>query len=267
MKQHILIVEDEKMLYKKMAKFFISKGYTVSAYTKSHTEAMERVAEQTPDIALLDIMIKGPLNGIQVGNTLNDMLNIPLVYISTIADQAVLDAAIKTNPNTYLIKEKTANLDQMLTTVRVALSNTLIEKKEIYLEKKASTQAVGSFFVLKDSKKNLLSNHDEIASDKIAFDDVYLIETTTTTSDISHAYIQFKSNSSNQLFYQVKSIKKICTEVPRIFIKVNQSTIVNINFITQIINTHTLIVKDEKISISDNNYENVMKRLQEFFIM
>ncbi len=78
---HILIVEDEKMIALEIQNRLRQLGYTVSAWVSTGEEAIQKVAEISPDLVLMDIQLKGKPNGFETAEQIVMRFDIPVVYL------------------------------------------------------------------------------------------------------------------------------------------------------------------------------------------
>jgi PAS domain S-box-containing protein len=100
----ILVVEDERIVARDLQETLCALGYDAFAIASSAEEALARASERRPDIALLDIRIKGKLDGIETAALLRERFGVPVIYLTAHADEATLERAKKTEPQGYLIK-------------------------------------------------------------------------------------------------------------------------------------------------------------------
>lgn len=103
----ILVVEDEPIIARDIAETFTRLGYTVTAIASSGEEAVKKVVEQQPDLVLMDIVLKGSMDGIETTACIQARYDIPFVYLSAYSDSEVLKRARETYPYGYLIKPVT----------------------------------------------------------------------------------------------------------------------------------------------------------------
>jgi len=104
MRYSILIVEDERIVAKDLEQTLVEMGYDAYATAVSSAEAIARVAEKRPDLVLMDIRIKGAIDGIATAALLREQFGVPIVYLTAHADDATLDRAKHTEPYGYLMK-------------------------------------------------------------------------------------------------------------------------------------------------------------------
>ena len=100
----IFVVEDEMIISKDIQRTLISLGYDVVGHAVSGASAIERTRESHPDLVLMDIHIKGDMDGIETASIIGSQLNIPIVYLTAFADSATIERAKETMPYGYLLK-------------------------------------------------------------------------------------------------------------------------------------------------------------------
>jgi PAS domain S-box-containing protein len=100
----ILIVEDEGIIAHNIQELLTSLGYDAFAIAASADEAVARASERCPDAVLMDVHIKGKLDGIETAAIVHDRFDVPIIYLTAHADEATLERAKKTEPFGYLVK-------------------------------------------------------------------------------------------------------------------------------------------------------------------
>jgi len=100
----IFIVEDEKIVALDIAASLKSLGYNVTGMASSGTEAIEKVGKKIPDLILMDIRLKGEMDGISTAETIRAQHDIPVIYLTAYADENTLERAKRTEPYGYLLK-------------------------------------------------------------------------------------------------------------------------------------------------------------------
>ena len=103
-KPYVMIVEDEQITAMEIQARLKKKGYSVSAIVASGGEALEQAQKFRPDIALMDIHLKGNMDGVQTAERLRRHFDIPVIYISAYADKETLKRAKLTGPFGYVLK-------------------------------------------------------------------------------------------------------------------------------------------------------------------
>ncbi len=115
----IMIVEDELIAAESLSLDLKRLGYNVTAIVDSGEKAIQTSSEFPPDLILMDIMLKGDLDGITAAETIYHRLSIPIVYLSAYADNQTLDRAKQTAPYGYLVKPYKSQ--ELKTTIEIAL--------------------------------------------------------------------------------------------------------------------------------------------------
>jgi CheY-like chemotaxis protein len=100
----VLVVEDERVVAKDLVLTLEGMGYDVIGNAASRDEAIAVCAQQVPDIVLMDIRIKGPIDGIDTAQELLDLYGLNVIYLTAHADVASIDRAKRTRPHAYLLK-------------------------------------------------------------------------------------------------------------------------------------------------------------------
>ncbi len=103
-KPRILVVEDERVVAADIEGCLTDLGYAVAGSAASGLEALKRAVETEPDLVLMDVKLKGPIDGIDVAAELHGRMHIPVVYLTAYADAEILDRAKRTAPSGYVLK-------------------------------------------------------------------------------------------------------------------------------------------------------------------
>ncbi len=100
----VLIVEDERIVARDLQRTLLGFGYDAFAIAASCEEALARAEEKTPAVVLMDIRIKGDVDGIATARMLRDRFASMVVYLTSHADADTLKRATATEPSGYLQK-------------------------------------------------------------------------------------------------------------------------------------------------------------------
>jgi len=123
----IAVVEDESLVAKDIVNMVRGLGYSVPAVVSTGEDAI-LVAEKTrPDIILIDIVLKGRIDGIEAAHRIWETLSIPVVYLTAFADEATLQRAKVTEPFGYILKPFDER--ELQTTIEMAFYKAQMEKK------------------------------------------------------------------------------------------------------------------------------------------
>jgi PAS domain S-box-containing protein len=100
----VLIVEDEGVVALSIKAALTKMGYTVVGIAVSGSEAIALATEKKPDVILMDIHIKGDIDGIQTTEKLNSVMDVPVIFLTAYADDETVSRAIRTGSHSYLVK-------------------------------------------------------------------------------------------------------------------------------------------------------------------
>lgn len=127
MTTNILVVEDENIVAKDIKDRLESLGYTVPGIASSGNKALEIINSVRIDLVLMDIMIKGDIDGIQTADRIRATHSIPIVYLTAYADQSTLERAKITEPYGYILKPFEER--ELHTSIEMALYKHKIENR------------------------------------------------------------------------------------------------------------------------------------------
>ena len=100
----ILVVEDEIIVVMELQERLESLGYAVAAVAASGEEAIRKATETRPDLVLMDIRLKGDMDGIEAAAILHTRFDIPVVYLTALADQDTIQRSRLTQHYGYVVK-------------------------------------------------------------------------------------------------------------------------------------------------------------------
>ncbi len=103
-KLKILVAEDEQIIAIDIKNTLRNLGYEVIKIVNNGPDAINAAGDLKPDLILMDIMLNGPLNGIEAANTINSKYSIPVVYLTALSDNETLNKAKITEPFGYILK-------------------------------------------------------------------------------------------------------------------------------------------------------------------
>jgi two-component system, response regulator PdtaR len=103
----ILVVEDERITAEDIKSGLESAGYQVPALVSSGKDAIQKAGELKPDLVLMDIKLKGKMDGITAAGQIKQLYDIPVIYLTAYSDEYTVQRAKITEPSGYIIKEST----------------------------------------------------------------------------------------------------------------------------------------------------------------
>ncbi len=100
----ILVVEDERIIALNLKENLESLGYAVPAIAATGEQAIAAATDLQPDLVLMDIRLKGAMDGIQAAEQIWERLQIPIIYVTGHSDRSTLERAKVTTPFGYVLK-------------------------------------------------------------------------------------------------------------------------------------------------------------------
>lgn len=125
----ILVVEDECIVAKDLQNRLNKFGYVVLTIASSGEEAINKAAETCPDLVLMDINLKGDMDGVEAAKQIHTRFNIPVIYLTAYADDNTLERAKVTEASGYLLKPFKER--ELYTNIEIALSKHRIEQERL----------------------------------------------------------------------------------------------------------------------------------------
>lgn len=99
----IVIVEDDLSFALELEMLLEELGYPLAGKTDHAEEALALILREKPDLVLMDIDLKGKLNGVEIGEALAP-LSIPILYITSQKEEFYLKARNQKGTIGYLVK-------------------------------------------------------------------------------------------------------------------------------------------------------------------
>lgn len=239
----IVIVEDEMIIAANISLQLSALGYEVTGIIPRGEEALEHVKQNKPDIVLMDIQLKGELDGIETVRLMQQEQDIPVIYLTANADDAHFAKAKDTHPYAFISKPfKKLDLQRA---IELTINHIQSEKIETSI---ANIQS-GSPFVLSDCI--FVRHHEKMV--KVIIKDILYIEA-------ERNYCRIHTNEKQYLL--ATTLKDMDEKLPKKhFIRVHRSFIVNVSQIQEIATSHIVIGK-KAIPVSKALKEELLTRLQ-----
>ncbi|MEI6042911.1 MAG: response regulator [Chloroflexota bacterium] len=123
----IMVVEDESIVALDLQTTLEELGYAVPVITTSGADALEKAAKFHLDLVLMDIMLKGEMDGIEAAEQLRVRFDIPVIYLTAYADNNTIQRAKLTEPSGYILKPFEER--ELQITLEMALYKHKVERK------------------------------------------------------------------------------------------------------------------------------------------
>ena len=242
-KPKILIVEDEMIIGANISLQLTKLGYEVTGIISRGEDALQHVRENHPDIVLMDIQLKGHLDGIDTAKIIQVEFDLPIIYLTANADDEHFNRAKATHPFAFISKPfKKLDLQHA------------IELTVDRLEEQPAgepTSPPTSDFILSDSI--YIRRNERMI--KILIEDIYYFE-----ADRNYCKIHTRDKD----YLLVMTLKDINEKLPpEHFLRIHRSYIVNLSHIDEVAGTH-VVVKKKAIPLSKTSKKELLNRLQTF---
>jgi two-component system, LytTR family, response regulator len=233
----ILVVEDEVVVSMMISDILENIGYSVLPPVNNYESAVKSIMENGPDLVLLDIIIKGTKNGIDVAKFIKETIDIPFIFLTQQADERTVEQAKKLNPPAYLVKP--FNKDDLFTSIELAMHNFKSLSSSKTNEDSANIQIKDAFFIKDDGFFR-----------KVKFSDILFVKS-------DHIYIELYTLNGKK--YLVRStMEKINENLPSDFLRIHRSYIINLHCIDAV-NMLYVMINGTEIPIG-KNYRNQLKK-------
>jgi len=126
-KPRILVVEDDAIIAMEIAERLNRMGYEVTGTPATGEEAVAAAARDRPDLVLMDIRLRGPMDGTEAAGRITSQTDMPVIYITAYSDQETRERAHQTFSYGYIIKP--FNDQQLLCAIDMAFSNHALHRK------------------------------------------------------------------------------------------------------------------------------------------
>lgn len=131
----ILIVEDDKIIALIIETKLTALGYVICGNVSKGEEAIHLITQETPDLILMDIKLKGTLDGIETAEEIRKQHDLPIIYLTGNTGDEIVERAKQTQPFGYIVKPfNTSELEAVIqiTLYRHRIENELKVKEERY---------------------------------------------------------------------------------------------------------------------------------------
>ena len=157
----ILIVEDEGIVAQEIKSRLEKSGYSVCAVAHDGQTAIDNAGQMHPDFVLMDIRLKGPMDGIEAAGQIRDRFNLPIVYLTAYTDSATLERAKVMEPFGYVVKP--FDTRSLMVAIEIAIYRHRSESERIYREKlQAVLETAGAICHELNQPMMAISGHTEL---------------------------------------------------------------------------------------------------------
>lgn len=234
----VYVIEDEPLYAGQLEMLIDELDYDMLGVSDNSDTAKVEIERLKPDLLLVDINIRGTMDGIELVKSLD--APIPAIFITSFTDQETFDRAKETNPYAYLAKPfDSQNLQQ---TIELALNRTGLTGDHLADQ---DLQIPGAFFV---------KNRNKL--EKVEVRDVQYLEVENRYSTII--------TDSGKKFVLRMSMGEVQKRLPsNSFIRIHRKYAVNLNKVKSIdVQDNLLFLDDVQLPISRSNKEELLRKLK-----
>ena len=128
--ERIFILEDEALIAEEIVSTLEILGYLVIGKSGNADKALDKIASNPPDLALLDINVKGLMTGIDVAKVIREKYNFPYIFLTSYSDSFTLEQVKPTMPYGYIVKPFTDK--DLKSNIELALFKFSQEQKDVF---------------------------------------------------------------------------------------------------------------------------------------
>ena len=239
----ILIVEDEMIIAANISLLLTNFGYEVTGIIPRGEEVMGYLIHNSPDIILMDINLKGDLDGIEIASLIQKSYKIPIIYLTANADVAHFNRAKATNPYGFISKPfKKLDLQR-------AIELAIIRIQEKHTKEKNLELNADEPFILSDCI--FVRSHEKMV--KVCIAAILYIE-----ADRNYCKIHCKDKE----YLLVMTLKDLEEKlIAKNFLRIHRSFIANLSHVDVIATNHIIIAK-KAIPISAESKKELLLHIQ-----
>jgi DNA-binding LytR/AlgR family response regulator len=235
----VLVVEDEPSIAESLSDILELLGHTVLSVAESGEEAILQLCAEEPQLILLDIQLRGKMDGVEVARLVKDKYNIPFVFTTAFADSVTIERAVSEGPFGYIVKPY--GINDISAAIEVAMSNYRL------MQEVQSDNAAAPMF----SDDHLYIKVDGVLTK--------LHQTAIDYVEAKGDYILIKTKEQNHIV--LSTLKKIYEKLGQDnFLQIHRSFLVNLNSISAI-DESSLVIHRKVIPISRTYRSQLLERI------
>jgi two-component system response regulator LytT len=232
------IVEDEMIIADNIESVLTQLGYATAGPVINYTKALEMVTREQPDIVLIDIMLSGKKDGIDLAWKIKEDFNLPIIFLTANADAATIERAKRLNPSAYLIKP--FSKEDLYSAIEICLFN--FTPRTHAVEKKENVQINDSLFIKTGQRFN-----------KVKLADILYIETNNVYLNIYTEKQKLVVRKNLQEYLKIIGSPE--------FIRVHKTYAINLAHVDSL-NSDRVIIKNIEIPIGKVYRDELMNALR-----
>lgn len=234
---NILVIEDDAQIAESLVEMLEIIGHKVLASAESYDQAIAALDQENPDLALVDIQLKGDKTGIDIAERLRNDYKVPFIFTTAYADKETIEKAAAHSPYGYIVKPY--GMKDINAGIEIAISN--------HQNLKSLKNEEGEIFQQNNLFVKVNSRLVRIEPENILF------------VEAKGDYVLFKTKEKGYIVHS--TIKNIEEKLdPSQFVRVHRSYIVNLNKIVDI-EENNLLIGDLIVPVSRNQKPILLSKL------
>ncbi|MBB4080303.1 DNA-binding LytR/AlgR family response regulator [Lewinella aquimaris] len=241
----ILMVEDDMIIAADISLQLTKLGYEVVGINTRAEDALAYLAENRPDIILMDIVLTGKMNGIEAARIVLEKYQVPVIFLTSNSDDATFQQAISARPYAFIAKPfQKSDLER---TLKVALQRIAVEG----MARPDPAEATDHVSNMDD--RLFIRLKDQLV--KVLLSEILYVE-----ADRNYCKVYTEKHTH---FLSVP-LSNFTAQLPaEQFVRVHRSFVVNLRKIESISEYHEYVtIQDSRIPIARRSRDEVAKRLR-----
>ena len=242
--ERILIVEDDVSIAENIQEILELLGFVNIDIVNSANQCVKIIKKNRPKLVFLDIKLKGDKDGIELGEIINQMFDVPLVFVTSYSDPSIIERAKRINPAGFIVKP--FNTNDIHAIVEIVLYNS---RTKLSAEIIAAKTGKESPFLVNDAVFIRADNSFE----RVQYEDIFYVEANGNLVTIF---------SKKRNYTVRKSMKEIEDALPSgLFMRVQKSFIVQLDQIDCFNNKEITLKQGQVIQIGRQYYNTFLSKL------
>lgn len=233
------IIEDELLIAEKIKRLLIAMGYSICEPVSNYNDALTMIADEKPDLLLVDINLGAGKDGIHLAEKVNELYQLPFIFLTANSDVVTIERAKAVKPNAYIVKP--FNKEELFAAIEIAFNNYSILKS-------AATRPLS-----KSTLKDFIFIREQYKFIKILFNDIVYVESCEN-------YVMIHTREKKNSIIR-STFTDFCTQLPADkFLRTHRSFAVQLNLVENIEPTEVFAC-GYKIPISNTYRADLFKAL------
>ncbi|MCU0400891.1 MAG: response regulator [Algoriphagus sp.] len=242
--ERILIVEDDINIAENIQEILELLGFVNIDVANSANQCIKTIKKNRPDLIFMDIKLKGDKDGIELGEIIHQMFDVPLVFVTSYSDPTIIERAKRINPAGFIVKP--FNTNDIHAIVEIVLYN----KRTKPTQEVAVAKTVNeSPYLVNDAVFIKADNSFE----RVQYEDIYYVEANGNMVTI------FTKNRDYHIRKSMKEIEEILPSND--FLRVQKSYIVHLGQIESFNTKEITLKKGSVVQVGRQYYNSFLAKL------